>query len=105
MIELRQRLDALDIHATGLLAGNVGSKDSYIASDAVAELEADVLSGYPVLTGGLSAFGVTASRRALRLVPDDLEFTAEQENKLVRLSFSLITGSYATALLRELVQV
>ena len=103
--ELCGRLKALDIHPTGLLAGIIGAKDPYVASETVARLESEVLSDYPVLCDGLSTIGVSASRRALRLVPRDLEYMFDQKENSVLLSFVLPAGGYATALLRELVQV
>jgi len=103
--ELRSRLEVLDIHPSGLLAGKVGTKDPYIASDVVAELETETLSACPVLSAGPSAVGVMAGRRALRLVPRDLEYAFDKNDNSVLMSFMLPAGGYATALLRELVQV
>ena len=102
--ELHSRLEVLDIHPTGLLAGDVGARDPYVASETVAKLEAEMLSAYPVLCAGLSASGVTAARRALRLVPRNLEYSFDKNENSVLLSFTLTAGGYATALLRELVQ-
>lgn len=103
--QLHRRLAELDIHPTGLLAGRVEARDRYVATTAVAELEDDTLTGFPTLRGGLYRLGVLAGRRALRLVPKELEYTFDNNNNSVLLSFMLPAGGYATALLRELVQV
>ena len=103
--ELHNRMDALDIHPTGLLAGKIAAKGRYIASETVAALETETLSAYPELCSGLLRAGVASGRRALRLVPGDLEYMVDQKENSVLLSFVLPAGGYATALLRELVQV
>jgi len=102
--QLHCRLDTLDVHPTGQLAGKIRARDPYIATEAVARMEADTLAAYPVLCAGLSNVGVMASRRALRLVPRDLEYKFDEHENSVLLSFVLPAGGYATALLRELVQ-
>jgi len=102
--ELTRRMAELDVHPTGLLAGRVDSKDRYLASDRVAELESEVLAECPSLRDGLISQGVMASRRSLRLLPAGLEYAFEEQDSLL-LSFSLGAGGYATALLRELVQI
>lgn len=100
---LAERLQSLDIHPTGLLAGAVKDSDPYRATGAVATLEAEVLADFPILGEGLVAAGLQASRRALRLVPDDLTVASTQDDTLV-IRFSLGAGGYATSLLRELVR-
>ncbi|MBT8145238.1 MAG: tRNA pseudouridine(13) synthase TruD, partial [Gammaproteobacteria bacterium] len=90
--ELQSRLAALDIHPTGLLAGKVRDGDPYTASEAVAKLEAAVLSAYPRLCAGLSALGVAAARRSLRLMPRNLEYKFDKNENSVLLSFMLPAG-------------
>jgi tRNA pseudouridine13 synthase len=102
--QLRRRLNDLDIHPTGLLAGLIETKSSYVAGDAVADLEAEVLSAHRVLRDGLLKSGAVAARRALRLVPRKLEYSCERDSEIVQLAFELPAGGYATTLLRELVQ-
>ncbi|MBL4819791.1 MAG: tRNA pseudouridine(13) synthase TruD [Gammaproteobacteria bacterium] len=100
---LRGRLEALDVHPTGLLFGKINPKDRYLASGAVAQLENSIVSQYPEMCQGLVTLGVDASRRALRLVPGDLRIRTINPDT-VELQFSLGTGSYATAVLREICQ-
>ncbi len=102
--ELQRRLEKLDIHPTGLLAGQIDSKSSYVAGDFVAELEAQILSNNPVLSAGLLAAGTGAGRRPLRLVPRNLDYAWENDSASVDMTFDLPAGGYATTLLRELVQ-
>ena len=100
---LGQRLAGMDIHPTGLLAGIVGGRDPYQASGAVAQLETAELAGFADLRRGLTLAGVQASRRALRLVPRELDVRFDGEDSLV-LGFTLGAGGYATSVLRELVR-
>jgi tRNA pseudouridine13 synthase len=100
---LIRRLNTLDVHPTGLLAGRVDEQDPYLASDEVARLEADTITDYPLLLNGLERLGVQAARRPLRLVPVDLLVQYEEDGSLI-LEFSLAAGGYATAVIRELVQ-
>jgi tRNA pseudouridine13 synthase len=102
--ELRRRVKDLDVHPTGLLAGRIATKSPYVAGDAVADLEAQVLSAHQVLCDGLLASGAIAARRSLRLVPRNLEYLCENDSESAQLAFELPAGGYATTLLRELVQ-
>lgn len=95
---IQQRVAKHEVHPTGLLFG----KCLRVYSGAAAELEADVLAHYPELTQGLLDSGLEADRRVLRVSIADLawEFI---EPSVLQLSFSLPPGSFATALLRELI--
>lgn len=94
---LLERLESGDIHATGALWG---SGDSGVAGE-VQVLEQQIMLAYPELAAGLLTAELENDRRALRVIPENLgwQFVAEG----LRLQFSLPAGSYATALLRELV--
>ena len=96
--ELRQRLDAFDIHPSGPMPGRGGDD---VVSSAASELETSVLAAYPDLVAGLEKTGVDAARRALRLTIPDLSWNFEGEDCL-QLSFSLAPGAFATSVLREL---
>lgn len=99
--ELEQRLQCFDIHITGALSGASDSKDKYISRRAAADIEEAVFKQFNLLVAGLKKFGLKASRRALRFVPDNLEWRWLAEHDL-ELNFSLPRGTYATSLLREL---
>lgn len=99
--EIRMRLARGDIHPTGALWGE-GELQS---SDAVAQLELDVARQFQQFTDGLVAAGLTQDRRPLRVMPQNFrhEFDANQNTLL--LSFALPAGAYATAVMREVVQL
>ena len=97
---LAQRCDALDIHPGGLLAGSGGTPPA----GAVHELETQIAGRYDVVLNALARWRVDAGRRALR--SRVLELTHEWlEPGVLRLSFALWRGSYATMVLRELCDV
>ncbi len=97
--DLNSRLAAGDIHLTGLMYGAAGS---LVPGQAVAELESSVVNEYPLITEGLVKHGLKAERRALRVIPAGLRMKAEASQ--VQFTFSLPSGSFATALLRELIE-
>ncbi len=96
--ELGDRNAALDVHPSGPLWGR-GSPSSTLA---VQKLEMAIAARHPVLADGLAAGGVQQARRALRIKVNDLRF--EFGEGAATVSFSLPAGSYATAVLREVLQ-
>jgi tRNA pseudouridine13 synthase len=95
---LTERLATGDIHPTGALWGK---GDGGVTGEALA-LEQRIIAAQPELADGLLKADLEADRRALRVVPEDLIWEFEAGGVL-RLSFGLPAGSYATALLREVV--
>lgn len=95
---LRGRVVAQDIHPTGPLHGR---GDPVVQGECL-ELENAVLAGYELFRLGLEAAGLRQERRALRLPVPDLGWQWPEPDTLV-LEFSLPPGSYATSVLRELV--
>ena len=96
--QLANRLQEGDIHPTGPLYGTSGKLN---CEDEVAALEDNTLSLYPSITSGLESKGLKAERRALRVIPKQLKYQLDHER--LELSFILPSGSFATALVRELV--
>lgn len=94
---LAQRLREGDIHISGPLFGVQAS----VAVSASLLLETQIANGEPSLIAGLQANKLESARRSLRVMPEQLEWDLDSEK--LQLSFVLPTGSYATALLRELV--
>jgi tRNA pseudouridine13 synthase len=92
------RIEAGEIHPTGVLWGQ-GENG---ASDAVSELEAEVGERFSELAEGLENSGVETERRPLRVNVPDLAWRFSEDQ--LQLSFSLPAGSYATALLREIIE-
>ncbi len=92
------RVQALDIHPTGPLWGR-GRLESQAAAR---EFEEATLADYADWRAGLERAGLEQDRRALRVRVADLAWDWEGQDCLV-LRFALPSGSYATALLREVI--
>lgn len=97
--EIEDRCKRLDIHPTGPMPGENGTQPT----GSVAELEQEVLQGWPELMEVLVSQRVQASRRALRLYPAELEWNIAGSD--LELAFTLPPGAYATTVLREVVVV
>lgn len=97
--DLEQRLVSGDIHLTGPLSGK---SSGLSAACEVLALEESVMAEFPELQQGLIAEGLKAERRALRLMPSDLQWTTDGTR--AELSFTLASGCFATVVVRELVQ-
>jgi tRNA pseudouridine13 synthase len=122
-VDLAERIKVLDLHPTGALFGK-----GVLPSDKSAlKIEQGVAERFKAWIAGLDEYGVNQDRRALRLLPLALEWqwiasSAEYADVLepafeklslesdwasapvLQLSFSLRAGSYATMVLRELLQ-
>lgn len=102
---IEQRLQVFDIHPSGPLPGEQG-RTLQPAADA-AEVERRALAD-PAWTAhwldGLARLRALSERRALRLVATDLHGEWLEDGGL-RLCFELPSGAFATALVRELMQV
>ena len=96
--ELDQRLESGEIHPTAVMWGDGES----MTTAECAVLESEIIDRYPVLRDGLVAARVDQQRRATRLMVKDL--ACEQDGGDMILNFSLQSGSYATMVLRELVE-
>jgi len=66
------------------------------------ELEQNVIEKYAELTKGLIAFGLENDRRALRVNVSNLTWEFGDDDATLKLKFNLPAGSYATAVLREI---
>lgn len=97
---LIERVESGDLHPTGALFGKGKNQ-----ADADAQtLEQQVFATQPDLANGLLKSELEADRRALRVKPQNLTWQCETDNTLY-LSFELPAGSYATALLREVITI
>lgn len=90
------RLAAFDIHPSGPLYGT----GTNAASGACAALEERIMAVEPGLAQGLEEWRMRAERRPLRIVPEQLDFSWQDNN--LRLQFELPSGAFATVVLREL---
>ena len=95
--ELHQRMQCGDIHISGLMPGRQASEAQL---DSLA-LESRVLEPYQAWINGLSESRLDSSRRSFRVIPGDLKLIRESESQVV-IQFSLVSGAFATSLLREL---
>jgi len=93
---IRRRLAEGDIHPSGPLWGR-GELPTRAATRA---LEQAVADAHPELARGLEQAGLDQERRALRVIPQDLQAEWLDDTSL-RLSFGMPAGTYATALIRE----
>ncbi len=97
---IADRLNALDIHLTAPMWGSGRS----ICTDQAFAWETTQLEPYGELQAGLENLGLNQERRALRLLPQNLDVVQEADDQLL-LSFDLSVGSFATSVLREICQV
>nr|MBV6629647.1 tRNA pseudouridine(13) synthase TruD [Oceanococcus sp. HetDA_MAG_MS8] len=95
---LQKRADDWDIHPSGPLWGS----DTLPTQGPTAELEQTAASQDPALKEGLEKQRLDHDRRPLRLRPTELKWEWPDAHSL-QLRFALDAGSYATAILRELV--
>ena len=93
-------VEGLRAHPAGPLWGR--GAEAGVAADALA-LERAALTGCGGWQTGLEKAGLEADRRALRVVPSDLEWAAAAAVGGVVVRFALPRGAYATAVMRELV--
>ena len=106
---LRQRCAESDIHPTGPMWGTPLSP---VAGECAA-IEAQVADDWREFCEGLAAAGLESERRALRVIPQQLSWDWEtvsdadgsEESLLLRLRFALPPGAYATAFIREVIDV
>jgi tRNA pseudouridine13 synthase len=96
--DLRARTASLELHPTGPMWGG----GAVATGGAIRALEEEVAARYPTVLEGLANERMSASRRALRIAVRDLTWEKEAADVL-RLSFLLRSGGYATAVLRELI--
>lgn len=97
---LLARMQNGEIHATGPLWG----RGELRSSDGVQALESAIAESDPELTAGLVKVGMEQERRALRVLPQALEF-AWLDSTMLEIRFGLPAGAYATVVLRELADV
>lgn len=95
--EIIRRIKERDIHPTGPLWGGGELR----SSGEVKELEQSCAADYALFCEGLERAGMKQERRALRLPVGELGWRLAGDT--LELGFFLPSGSYATAVLRELI--
>jgi tRNA pseudouridine13 synthase len=97
---IASRLAELDIHPTGPLCGRRSRALETVLT--ARSIEEQALSDWLDWISGLQRFGLDADRRALRLAVPDMHWHWTHE--VFEISFRLVAGAYATAVLREIVR-
>lgn len=95
--ELERRCNTLEVHPSAPLAGDGDS----LATGEVRALEEGVAARFPEALQVIHAARMKSERRALRMRVAGL--THEYADEILRIGFSLPAGSFATAVLREII--
>ncbi len=98
--EIRERIEKGFLQPSAPLWG----RGNTTALGEAAQLEMDALADEALFMQGLAQAGLEQERRALRLLPENLSWQ-HLDGAALQLCFTLPAGSYATALLRELLRV
>ncbi|MEA3404941.1 MAG: tRNA pseudouridine(13) synthase TruD [Pseudomonadota bacterium] len=102
--DLAERVEQADLHPTGAMLG----RGELPSKGLVLELERQVIEPYAEWITGLDELGLKQDRRALRVMPENVTWEwldKGSENKSLKVCFALPSGSYATMVLRELMNV
>ncbi|MDP5040120.1 MAG: tRNA pseudouridine(13) synthase TruD [Paraglaciecola sp.] len=94
-----QRIASRDIQLSAPLWGQ-GQLPSLVKAGLY---EQNIANRYPEQTAMLEKLGLKQERRALRLLPDDMRWTIEDNQLHIR--FDLPAGAFATSVIRELVDI
>jgi tRNA pseudouridine13 synthase len=96
---IMQRVASGELQPTGLLSG----RGNLMTQGEPRDWEEAVMACHPVWQAGLEKAGMKQARRALRLLPEDLSWHWVGDD-ILEVAFTLSAGTYATTLLRELIQ-
>ncbi len=97
--DLEDRLKRGEIHPAAILWG----EGELASRGQVAEQEMRVVDENPVFREGLREFKVQQMRRSMRVIPSDMTWHLSGDELM--LAFNLPAGSYATMVLREIVDI
>lgn len=97
--DLVKRLSAGELQLTAPLYG----KGELASKGEAKAFEEKVLAEHPQILDGLAAAGLRQERRALLLRPQGLTYAFDENN--VTLNFYLPAGTFATSVIRELIEV
>lgn len=95
---IEERITTLDIHPTAALWG----RGELETSASIYDLEQHIADQHTDIASGLVKFGLEQDRRAMRSKVKDLQWKF-LDSDCLELQFSLNSGSYATAVFREIV--
>ena len=94
--EISQRLNEFDIHLTAAMWGEQSTQ----AKADCASLETEIANQFPKYKIGFEKFRLKQDRRAMRIVANNLQYNWLDND--LELSFELSSGSYATSIIREI---
>jgi len=97
--DIKSRLAQNDILPTGPLWG----RGELPCTAECRIFEHDLLQAYPEWLSGLEQIGLKQERRALCVKPTDFSWQLDEQQNTLNLQFTLPPGSYATSVLREIV--
>jgi tRNA pseudouridine13 synthase len=97
--EIDDRIKVFDIHLTAAMWG----EDEVQSTEDCAHLEKTIADQFPIYQKGFEKFRLKQDRRAMRICP--INFTYLWYGKDLILRFDLLPGSYATGVIREIIQV
>ncbi|TLU65050.1 tRNA pseudouridine(13) synthase TruD [Thalassotalea litorea] len=95
--DIRERFSQNDIDITACMWG----RGQLMSTLRVEQREQAIAENYPEYCEGLETFGLKQERRRIRLMPSDADIS--QKDDTVTIKFTLPAGSFATTILRELV--
>jgi len=96
---IQQRIKSRDIFITAPLWGT----GALASQDKVLKLESEMSEKYKSITQTIEKLGLKQERRAVSLFPNELEWRLTGDT--LNLNFSLPSGTFATSVLRELMDV
>lgn len=94
------KLESMDLHPAAALFGS----GEYRTTDMPNQIETEVVEQNIELASGCKNNNMRMERRAMRLCVQDLELEKISETEL-KFTFGLKTGAYATAVLREMINL
>lgn len=97
--DIAARIGAGDLHISGPLWG----EGELPSAASVRQLETTIAERYPTFAAGLAGARLRQERRALRIVPRELQVSTEADT--LRARFVLPAGAFATSVLAQLVAV
>lgn len=97
--DIEERLHRMDIHPTGPMWG----RGSLPSTGQTGAMEQQIAERFSPWCEGLERFGLKQERRALRMPVREMEWHWRDDS--LEVAFTLPTGCFATAVLRELVDV
>lgn len=102
--KIQARFLEQDLHITGSLYGGALIKQEVAGKSPRIALEHEVYAANKDLCEGLDKNQLQSARRALRVIPQALDFTLNTGDKSLVIKFYLYSGCYATTVLKEIVQ-